>query len=70
MSVNDSYAKITRAAKELLARWEELEGVWRDEKRLAFNKKYMDPLQAELRKTGQAMERIDAMLYQLRDDCR
>ena len=70
MSVNDSNQKLKRASKDLFAGWHELERTWRDENRMQFKKKYLSPLQSELRKVELAMERLDSMLNQIRNDCK
>jgi hypothetical protein len=70
MSINDSYAKLTRSAKDLLADWELTKASWRDENSRQFEGKYMVTLHAELRKARLAMERMDALLNELKHDCR
>ena len=70
MSVNDSHAKLKRAAKDLLICWQRTVATWRDDNRKEMEKKLVTPLQAELRKAELAMERMDAMINQIQHSCR
>ena len=70
MSVGESYARLTRAAKDLFACWYQTAGSWRDENRRQFEKKYLSLVRSELRKTELALGHIDAVLNHLRHDCR
>jgi len=70
MSVKDSYAKLNRAAKDLTIIWQETLSCWQDENTRQFEKKYITPLQKELRKTGQAMELMDTLLSRIQRDCK
>ena len=69
MSVNDGRAKLIRAARDLLAAWDRAKEDWHDENCRQFEKKYIDMLRAELHKTQQAMDHIDALFLRLRKDC-
>ena len=70
MSVNDSQAKLKRAAKDLFLCWQQASSNWRDDNRKEMEKKLLKPLESELRKAELAMERMDAMLNQIRHSCR
>lgn len=70
MSINDSYAKLTRAAKDLMIQWEQTKASWRDEKSAEFEDRYILLIQAELRKARLAMEHMEAVLNEVRNDCR
>ncbi len=70
MSVKDSYAKLNRASKDLAKTWQETLSCWQDENTRQFEKKYITPLQKELRKTGQAMELMDTLLSRIQRDCK
>ena len=70
MSINDSQARLNRAAKDLFAHWRSTKETWRDETSRRFEKKYLTPLQADLRTATQAMERIDAMINRISYDCK
>jgi hypothetical protein len=70
MSVNDSQAKLKRAAKDLLVCWQRTSANWRDDNRRELEKKLLTPLQSEIRKAELAMERMDAMINQIQHSCR
>ena len=70
MSVSGSHMKLSRAGKGLLAGWQRIRETWRDENARQFEKKYLAPLQTELRMTQMAMEHIDAMISHLQSDCK
>ena len=69
MSVAESQAKLSRAARDLFVRWDQTTSSWRDENRRQFEKKYLALLRLELSKTKRAMEHIDTVLDRLRHDC-
>ncbi len=70
MGVYDGRARVIRTGKDLFAKWDRTKEGWRDETCLQFEKKYLIPLQAELHRTQQAMDRMTALLYRLRQECR
>ncbi len=70
MSVNDSQAKLKRAAKDFLICWQRTTVNWRDDNRKEMEKKLIIPLQSELRKAELALERMDAMINQIHHSCR
>ena len=69
MSVYDGRVKVIQAGKDLFAKWDRTKEGWRDEASHQFEKKYLVPLQAELHRTQQAMNRMTALLYRLRQEC-
>ncbi len=70
MGVGESYARLTRADKDLFACWNQTAGSWRDENRRQFEKTCLSLIRSELRKTKLALEHIDTVLNQVRRDCR
>ena len=70
MGANSSYARLKLAGKKLAANWQEVKVVWRDRNCTKFEKKYMDPLQFELRTALMAIEEVDEMLNRIRHDCK
>ena len=69
MSTLESRAKLVQAAKKFAAEWENAKETWRDENRRQFEKKYMAPLESDIRAALLAMERIGAMLNGAQHDC-
>lgn len=69
MSTSDSRAKLVQAAKKLLSDWQRVQEAWRDENCLQFDKKYVSPLEANIRAAVVAMERMAAMIEKAEHDC-
>ncbi len=63
-------SRLLRAAKDLSVRWYEVQEVWRDVQCAQFEKRVMAPLEADVRVTSQAMERLESLLAQAKNDCR
>jgi len=69
MSASDSRAKLVQATKKLLWDWQRVRESWRDENCQQFDKKYIVPLEADIRAAVLAMERMSAMIEKARHDC-
>jgi len=69
MSATESRAKLARAAKVLLAEWQQAQEIWRDENGAQFEKKYVAPLESSIRAAVQAMERIGALIDKAQREC-
>ena len=69
MSASDSRAKLVQMTKKLLQDWQRVREVWRDENCVQFDKKYIAPLEADVRAAALAMERIAAMIEKAQYDC-
>jgi hypothetical protein len=69
MSASDSRAKLVQMTKKLLQDWQRVREVWRDENCVQFDKKYIAPLEADIRAAVLAMERIAAMIEKPQYDC-
>ena len=70
MSVAESQAMRTRAAKDLFAHWNLTTESWRDETRTQFEKKYLYVLRSEVSKSELALDNLDTILSHIRTDCR
>ena len=70
MSIIESRAKLVQAGKKLSAEWEQVREAWRDENCRQFEKRYMSPLESDIRAAAMAIERIAAMLSSAQQDCR
>ncbi|MBN1766295.1 MAG: hypothetical protein JW860_13630 [Sedimentisphaerales bacterium] len=70
MSVNEAYAKLNRASKDLFVEWSQTKSLWRDKTCRQFEKQFIEPLERELLKSGQALEQIDAVLQRIQHECR
>ena len=69
MGVTESHAKLAFAARALFVLWDKTSMYWQDENRRRFEKRYLDRLRSELRKSELAMEHMDAVLNHIRQDC-
>jgi hypothetical protein len=70
MSAMESRAKLIQAAKKLIVDWQQARETWRDENCRQFEKKYISPLESNIRAAAQAMERIGTMLDSAQRDSR
>lgn len=69
MSASDSRAKLVQATKKLLQDWQRVRETWRDDNCFQFDKKYIAPLEADIRTAVLAMERMAEMIDRARHDC-
>ena len=69
MSVSSGHAKLQRASKDLLARWNGTRLFWRDDVSRKFDQNHLTPLLKKLRAAQEAMSHMDAILNQVRRDC-
>jgi hypothetical protein len=69
MSLTDSKAALSRAAKDLLARWEMVKTVWADAQSEAFEKTYLGPLEQDVRSALGAIDHMDQVLQKIESEC-
>lgn len=69
MSTADSRAKLVQASKKLLSDWQRAKAAWRDQNCRQFEKKYVAPLESDIRAAVMAMERIAALIDKAQHDC-
>jgi hypothetical protein len=69
MSVVKGHDRLVGAAKQLLAEWQALKEVWRDENSRQFEEKYIIPLESEARAAVMAMDRAQAAIHRAQRDC-
>ena len=69
MSLDASYAKLRRSGKDFFAAWDEVSLQWRDENAQRFTRDFVTRLQAELRSAELALEHMETILRQQRQDC-
>ncbi len=69
MSLTGSGASLSQAAKSLDVSWERTNALWTDAKAREFEAKYLEPLPAQIKKSLQAFEDIQALLHQIRKHC-
>jgi hypothetical protein len=69
MSLIESKGSLSKAAKELYARWEDVKTVWSDAQSNHFEKNFLVPLEQDLRSAISALEQMDQALQKMRSDC-
>jgi hypothetical protein len=69
MSVNAGHAKLRRASKDLLVRWQGARAAWRDENSRRLDEILVQPLLSNLRTAEIAMEHMEVVLNRIRRDC-
>lgn len=63
-------ARLIRAAKDLSAYWRTVQEAWHDVQCDQFEKRVINPLEANIRVSVQAMERLENLVAQAKNDCR
>jgi hypothetical protein len=69
MGVQDGRAGIGKAWKDLMMRWMECKGQWKDVMSVNFEKNRLEPMEADLRSAGSAMDTMSQIISQVRRDC-
>ena len=69
MGVYGGRGQLSRAIKLLQARWIDTKTGWDDAASAHFEKKFLEPLEADLRTAETAMDHMAAVLNQIRRDC-
>lgn len=69
MSVSAGRFQLANAFKVLKVDWESTENIWRDVVRKDFAEAYWEPLATRLGAVLTAMDRLDQVMAQMRNDC-
>ena len=69
MSLIDSKGSLSRAAKDLFARWEEVKGVWSDTKSKEFEEMYIIQIEQDVRTALSAMDHMNQVLQTIENAC-
>ena len=69
MGVQDGRATLTKAMKDLLARWADAEAQWNDVMAKNFKKNRLEPMTTDLRSANAAMDQMSQILNQAKRDC-
>lgn len=69
MSMGTSRARLAGAMKQLLVHWELVQAKWDDPVSADFEKKFVRTLEPRIRTAVVAMEKMEAVLAQVRRDC-
>jgi hypothetical protein len=69
MSLTDSKATLSRAAKDLFARWDEVKEVWGDEQSREFEKDFLSMFEQDVRSALTAMDHMDFVIQRIKQEC-
>lgn len=69
MGVYEGRGQLSKAIKLVQLRWQETRTSWNDAASEHFEKKFLEPLEADLRTAATAMEHMASVLAQIRRDC-
>ena len=69
MGVYESRGQLAKLMKELKDKWGDTKMDWDDVVSDAFEKKFIDPLEADLRNATGAMDQMALLLGQIKRDC-
>jgi hypothetical protein len=69
MSVLDSKGGLSKATKELFARWHEVKEVWSDAQSREFEKTFLEPIEQDVRGALGAMDHLNLVLLTIHNNC-
>ena len=69
MSVADGRITLSRAAKDLLAHWVQLQTIWSDAQSQEFEKTYLRQIEHDVRSALGALDHMNFVLQALEHDC-
>ena len=69
MSLMESRGELSKAAKELLARWSEVQAGWSDAQSREFEKVYITPIEQDVHSALGALDHMNLVLMKVESDC-
>ncbi|MEM7010321.1 MAG: hypothetical protein AAF585_02455 [Verrucomicrobiota bacterium] len=69
MRLNTAKSRLASVSKELNRQWENTKIVWRDQKALEFEQRYMNPMFESVENALAAIEKLDKVISKVRNDC-
>jgi hypothetical protein len=69
MSLMESKGALSKAAKELFGRWNDVKDVWSDAQSHEFEKVYISQIEQDVRGALGAMDRMSQVLQKIENDC-
>lgn len=69
MNLQANKATLMAVSKDLNQSWQQAKEHWRDDKRIEFERAYIENLQANINMAVEAMEKLDKVLTKIRRDC-
>jgi len=64
-----SGARIVGLTRELLTKWNQTKGAWRDSKALEFEKRFMDELDASANHASTGIDNLERIIRNIRSEC-
>ena len=69
MGVHEGMGHLAKAMKELTLRWNETKLNWDDANSREFEKKFLEPIERDLRVAIGSMDQMAVLLHQIYRDC-
>ena len=69
MSLMESKGALSKAAKDLFARWNDVKSIWSDAQSNEFEKTYIAQIEQDVRSALSAMDRMNQVLQKIENDC-
>ncbi len=69
MSLMDSKGALSKASKEIFARWNDLKSTWSDAQSQEFEKTYLFQIEQDVRSALSAMDSMDLLMKKIQNDC-
>jgi hypothetical protein len=69
MNVSSNGKVVSAATNELMARWAELQGSWRDAKSREFEERFLVELTASVERAVPVFDQLQKLLNKVREDC-
>ena len=69
MSLLESKGSLSRAAKDLFARWNDVKSVWSDAQSQDFEQTYLVQIEQDVRSALGAMDHMNQVLQKIENDC-
>lgn len=69
MRLNTAKSRLASVSKELSHQWENCKIVWRDQKAVEFEQRYMTPMFDSVENALAAIEKLDKVISKVRNDC-
>jgi hypothetical protein len=69
MGVYEGRGQLAKSVKQLMLRWTETRSDWNDAAAEGFEKKFLEPLEIDLRTAVSAMDHMATLLNQVRREC-
>jgi hypothetical protein len=69
MSLADSKGSLSRAAKDLFARWEDVKAVWSDAQAKSFEATVLRQIEDDVRSALGAMDTMGQILFKIEHEC-